>query len=66
MNFIKEARKENKLTISELAMKMEMSISGYKKLEYGINKLTLARFIQLCDILNLDFAMTIKEVSKYV
>lgn len=62
MNFIKQARRANSLTLEQMAKKMNMSTSGYKKLEYGTNKLTLNRFIQICQVSNLDAAATITEV----
>lgn len=39
-----------------------MPRGGYAKLEIGTNKLTLARFIQICKVLELDVATAIKEV----
>lgn len=62
MGFISKARREKRLTQDEMAIKLNISKSGYQKLEYGINKLTLARFVQICKVLNLDVAAAIKEV----
>lgn len=64
MNFINKARRAKGYTQEEMAIKLNISKSGYKKLEYGINKLTLARFIQICSVLDLDAAATINEVIK--
>lgn len=64
MKWINEARRANGLTQAEMAKKLSISKSGYKKLEYGTNKLTLARFIQICSVLDLDVAATIQEVLK--
>lgn len=65
MKWINEARRAKGWTQEEMAKKLNISKSGYKKLEYGTNKLTLARFIQICSVLNLDAAATIQEVQKY-
>lgn len=62
MNFIRQTRRAKSLTQEEMAIKLNISKSGYKKLEYGTNKLTLARFIQICKVLDLDVAAAIKEV----
>lgn len=62
MKFMKSARRAKGLTQEEMAKKLEISKSGYKKLEYGTNKLTLARFIQICKVLDLDAAATLMEV----
>lgn len=62
MKFIKPARRARGFTQEYMAKKLEMSRSGYKKLEYGTNKLTLARFIQICKVLDLDAAATLVEV----
>ncbi len=62
MKWIHEARRANRLTQAEMAKELNISKSGYKKLEYGTNKLTLARFIQICSVLNLDAAATLQEV----
>lgn len=62
MKFMKSARRAKGLTQEEMAKKLEISKSGYKKLEYGTNKLTLARFIQICKVLDLDAAATLTEV----
>ena len=64
MNFINQARREKGYTQIEMAKKMNMSKGGYTKLEYGINKLTLARFIEICKVLDLDLATTIKAVAE--
>lgn len=64
MNFIRKARRAKSWTQKEMAEKLNISESGYKKLEYGINKLTLARFLQICNVLNLDATVVIKEVIK--
>lgn len=64
MNFISKARRAKGLTMKEMSKEMNMSIGGYSKLEYGINKLTLARFIQACNTLNLDVTTVIKEVQE--
>ena len=59
--FINRERKKAGYTISHMATKMNMSINGYNDLEYGRNKLTLARFIQICNIFNLDPTTIIRE-----
>lgn len=64
MIFMKSARRAKGFTQEEMAKKLGISLSGYKKLEYGINKLTLARFIQICNVLNLNSAVTLDEVIK--
>lgn len=64
MKWIHEARRANGLTQAEMAKELNISKSGYKKLEYGTNKLTLARFIQICSVLNLDAAATLQEVMQ--
>lgn len=64
MNFIQQARRGKGLTQEEMAQKMNMSRGGYAKLEIGTNKLTLARFIQICKVLELDIATAINEVLK--
>ena len=66
MNFIKKARRAKGWTQKEMAEKLIISMSGYKKLEYGINKLTMARFIQICKVLDLDPSVAITEVSENV
>lgn len=63
MNLINRARRAQGLTLEQMAKKMRMSRGGYVKIEYGINKLTLSRFIQICNVLNLDIATAIKEVQ---
>lgn len=62
MKFMKSARRAKGFTQEEMAKRLEISKSGYKKLEYGTNKLTLARFIQICKVLDLDAAATLMEV----
>lgn len=64
MKFISKARRDKGYTQEEMAINLNISKSGYKKLEYGINKLTLARFVQICKVLDLDVAAAIKEVLK--
>ena len=64
MKIINKTRRVKGLTLEQMAKKMNMSVGGYSKLEYGANKLTLARFIQICKVLELDVATTIKEVLK--
>lgn len=64
MKFISKARREKGYTQEEMAIKLNISKSGYQKLEYGINKLTLTRFIQICKVLELDVTAAIKEVLK--
>lgn len=66
MNFLKKLRKQNNLTLQEMANKLGMTINGYKHLEYGFNKLTLPRFKQICTVFNLDYAVAIKEVLRDV
>ncbi len=63
MNFINQARRDKGLTLEAMARKMNMSRGGYAKLEYGTNKLTLRRFIEICNVLDLDIASAIKEVK---
>lgn len=48
--------------MDQVAKRLGISTSGYKKLEYGTNKFTLARFIQICKVLDLDAAATLMEV----
>lgn len=62
MKLIQKARRDQGLTLDQMAKKMNMSRGGYTKLEYGTNKLTLARFIQICKVLDLDAAATLMEV----
>lgn len=62
MNFIIQARRAKGWTQEKMAIKLNISKSGYKKLEYRINKLTLARFVQICKVLDLDVTVAIKEV----
>lgn len=62
MTFMKSARRAKGFTQEDMAKRLEISKSGYKKLEYGTNKLTLARFIQICKVLELDAAATLMEV----
>lgn len=64
MDFLKKARRDKGLTQVEMAKKMEMSRGGYAKLEIGSNKLTLARFMQICKVLELDVAVAVKEVQR--
>lgn len=66
MYFLKRLRKENNLTLREMANKLGMSISGYKHVEYSLNILTLPRFKQICDLFNIDYSMAIMEVMKDV
>lgn len=63
MNFINQARRAQGFTLEQMAKEMNMSRGGYAKLEYGSNKLTLARFLQICNVLNLDAAAVIMEVA---
>lgn len=62
MNWINKARRARGYTIDQMAKEVNMSRGGYIKLEYGTNKLTLARFIQICKVLDLDAASTLMEV----
>lgn len=62
MTFMKSARRAKGFTQEDMAKRLEISKSGYKKLEYGTNKLTLARFIQICKVLDLNAAATLMEV----
>ena len=66
MIFLMKLRKRNNLTLREMSNKLNMSIAGYKHLEYGINKLTIARFKQVCDVFNIDYTIAIKEVIQDV
>lgn len=63
MNLINRARRAQGLTLEQVAKKMNMSRGAYVKLEYGTNKLTLSRFIQICNVLDLDITTAIKEVQ---
>lgn len=62
MNWINKARRAKGYTIDQMTKEMNMSRGGYTKLEYGTNKLTLARFIQICKVLDLNAAATLVEV----
>lgn len=66
MNLLKKIRKQNNLTLQEMANRLDMSIPGYKHLEYGFNKLTMPRFKQICDLFSIDYSTAIVEVLKYV
>ena len=66
MNFLKELRKQNNLTLQEMANKLGMSVSEYKHVEYSINMLTLPRFKQICDLFSIDYSTAIVEVIKDV
>lgn len=66
MDFLKELRKQNNITLQEMANKLGMSISGYKHVEYSVNMLTLPRFKQICDLFNINYSTAIVEVMKDV
>lgn len=62
--FISKYRKEMHLSQKNMAEKLGMSLSGYKKIEYSINKISLEKFIKICTILSLNPSITIMEVIK--
>lgn len=63
IKWLETGRKAKGYTMCQMAKEMNMSMGGYTKLENGTNKLTLARFIQICKVLDLDAAATLKEVT---
>ena len=55
LTIIKNRRLELKLSKSEMSEKLNISISMYGKYEEGESKLDIDRFIQVCEILGLDW-----------
>lgn len=54
MENIKKFRELKNLTRDEIAEKLEMSLSGYSKLERGEVELTVNKLFRISEILNVD------------
>jgi transcriptional regulator with XRE-family HTH domain len=55
-NFIRRLRIEKDYTQDYLAMKLDMSVSAYSKLERGQTDPSLSRIIKIAEILEFDLA----------
>lgn len=51
---IKELRKKRHISQEEMAEKMNMSSSGYRKIESGVSRITQERLQQMADILGVS------------
>lgn len=51
---LKKIRKEKGFTQANVASSLCISTDGYRKIENGINVLTLARFLKICETLEVS------------
>ena len=62
---IKKFRELKNLTRDEIASKLEMSLSGYSKLERGDVELTISKLYRLAEILEVDISQILNfDASK--
>lgn len=58
-------RKEHHLTQEQMAEKLEMSKSGYAKLERGETKLNIEHLQQIANVFNIDVVDLLKESGDF-
>ncbi len=64
LDIIKNRRKDLKINKSEMSEKLGVSVSMYGKYEDGESKLDMEKFIEICEILNLDWVNFQEENNK--
>ncbi|QXV66946.1 helix-turn-helix transcriptional regulator [Mucilaginibacter achroorhodeus] len=63
---IRLARERLNYTQDYLAMRMNVSQNAYSKIELGYSKLTLARLMEICNILEIPLSDMIEPEKKQV
>ena len=64
LDIIKNRRKDLKINKSEMSEKLGVSVSMYGKYEDGESKLDMEKFIEICEILNLNWVNFQEENNK--
>lgn len=63
---IKQKREQSGLTQSEIADKLNMSLSGYQKYESGMHDIRAEKFIEIINILDFSRSERIEILGKRV
>ncbi|RFZ95450.1 XRE family transcriptional regulator [Mucilaginibacter conchicola] len=63
---IRLARERRNYTQDYLAMRMNVSQNAYSKIELGYSKLTLARLMEICNILEIPIAEMVEPCQKQI
>jgi len=61
---LKTFRIEKKLSVAEISEKLYISHQQYRKYEKGVNRLSLARFIQMSKNFDLDTSLFLKSLEQ--
>jgi transcriptional regulator with XRE-family HTH domain len=61
LEIIKANREQLKLSQNELAQRLAITQSQYGKLESGKSEMTLEKFVEICNLLNLKIEDFIRE-----
>ena len=64
LDFIKQTRKQKKITRKEMAEYLCTSAENYKKIEYGMVRLTLENFLIICNVLQISPMELINESTE--
>ncbi|MBL4676142.1 MAG: helix-turn-helix transcriptional regulator [Mucilaginibacter sp.] len=63
---IRVTRERRNYTQDYLAMRMNVSQNAYSKIELGYSKLTLARLMEICNILEISIAEIVEPCQKQI
>lgn len=66
LDFIKQTRKQKKLTQKDLADVLGMKDTSYGDIENGVTKLKLCDFLKLCNFLNIDPVTLLNDSNQII